>query len=228
MAIIFAFINLCFFFFLFVFMYSIPLSFIYSHHFSLLCCSVYGILYFIDLSLIYNVLLISAKQQNDAIIHTYSFNILFHYGLLQDIEYTSLRYTVGACSYPSCIYWFASENLKLPIHSSSTLLPLGNHSSLCLSSVSPDQATASFSCIISPCHWITKELQASCPSNTSYSRSTWLFFFMSKLMANISSKNTICDVSLTAWSRHKMYPYLDKMRIERCLHCSDSFSILYW
>ena len=100
----FCFYKLVFFFFLFVFMYSIPLSFIDSHHFSSLCCSVYGILYFIDLSLIYNVLLISAKQQNDAIIHTYSFNILFHYGLLQDIEYTSLRYTVGACSFPSCIY----------------------------------------------------------------------------------------------------------------------------
>ena len=96
MAIIFAFINVCF--FLFVFMYNIPLSFIYSHHFSSLYCSVYGIFYFIDVSLTYNVLFISAKQQNDAVIHICSFNILFHYGLLQDVEYSSLSYTGGACN----------------------------------------------------------------------------------------------------------------------------------
>ena len=96
MALIFAFINLCF--FLFVFMYNIPWSYVYSHHFSSLCCSVYDIFYFIDVSLTNSVLLISAKQQNDAVIHICSFNILFHYGLLQDIEYSSLGYTVGACS----------------------------------------------------------------------------------------------------------------------------------
>ena len=30
--------------------------------------------------------------------HTHTpFHILFHYGLLQDSEYSSLRYTVGSC-----------------------------------------------------------------------------------------------------------------------------------
>ena len=36
-------------------------------------------------------MLISAVQQNDC----YLFHILFHYGLSQDIEYSSLCYIVG-------------------------------------------------------------------------------------------------------------------------------------
>ena len=48
--------------------------------------------------MIYNVL-ISAEQQSDSVIHIYTFflNIIFHYGLSQDIEYRSLCYTVGPC-----------------------------------------------------------------------------------------------------------------------------------
>ena len=48
--------------------------------------------------MIYNVVLISAVQQSDSVIHTYIlFHILFHYGLSQDIEYSSLCYPVGPC-----------------------------------------------------------------------------------------------------------------------------------
>ena len=47
--------------------------------------------------LIYNVVLISAVQQSDLVIHRYSFHILFIYGLSQDIEYSSLCYTAETC-----------------------------------------------------------------------------------------------------------------------------------
>ena len=43
-------------------------------------------------------MLASGIQQNDSVIHIYIlFHILFHYGLLQDTEYSSLCYTVGPC-----------------------------------------------------------------------------------------------------------------------------------
>ena len=46
----------------------------------------------------YNVVLISAVHQSDSVIHIYIlFHILFHYGLSQDIGYSSLCYTVGSC-----------------------------------------------------------------------------------------------------------------------------------
>ena len=41
-------------------------------------------------------MLISAVQQSGSVIHTY---VLFHYGLSEDIEYSSLCYTVG----PRCL-----------------------------------------------------------------------------------------------------------------------------
>ena len=48
-------------------------------------------------------MLVSGVQQGDSdiyiiYIHTHNlFHVLFHYGLLQDIEYSSLCYTVGPC-----------------------------------------------------------------------------------------------------------------------------------
>ena len=45
-------------------------------------------------------MLISAKQQSDSDIYIYIYTfkkILFHYGLSQDTEYSSLCYTVGPC-----------------------------------------------------------------------------------------------------------------------------------
>ena len=41
-------------------------------------------------------MLISAIQQSDSVIDIL-FHILFHFGLSQDIEYSSLCYTVGPC-----------------------------------------------------------------------------------------------------------------------------------
>ena len=54
--------------------------------------------FLIEVYLIYNVVLISAVQQSDSVIYIYIYiYILFHCGLLQDIEYSSLCYTVGPC-----------------------------------------------------------------------------------------------------------------------------------
>ena len=55
--------------------------------------------FFIELQLIYSVVPISAVQQSDSVIHiqTFFFNILFHYGLSQHIEYGSLCYPVLCC-----------------------------------------------------------------------------------------------------------------------------------
>ena len=48
-------------------------------------------------------MLITAVQQSDSVIHTYIlFHFLFHYGLSQDIEYSSLCYTVEPC----CLFYF--------------------------------------------------------------------------------------------------------------------------
>ena len=42
--------------------------------------------------------LISAVQQSDSVMHIYILShILLHYGLSQDIEHSSLCYTVGPC-----------------------------------------------------------------------------------------------------------------------------------
>ena len=45
-------------------------------------------------------MLVSSIEQSDSVMHVYTyilFNILFHYGLLQDTEYSCLCYTVGPC-----------------------------------------------------------------------------------------------------------------------------------
>ena len=48
-----------------------------------------------------NVVLVSGVEQSDSVIYIYFFifyfHILFCYRLLQDIEYSSLWYTVGPC-----------------------------------------------------------------------------------------------------------------------------------
>ena len=50
------------------------------------------------ISLQYNVVLFYALQQSDSVIHIDTcFYILFHYGLSQDIECSSLCYTLGLC-----------------------------------------------------------------------------------------------------------------------------------
>ena len=58
------------------------------------------LIYLIDTWLLYNVVLISGVQQSDIYIYIL-FHRLFHYRLLQDIEYSSLCYTVGPC----CLFY---------------------------------------------------------------------------------------------------------------------------
>ena len=58
----------------------------------------------------------SAVEQSYSVIYIL-FHILFHYGLSQDIEYSSLCYTVGPC----CLSILYIANPKLPIHPPPTL-----------------------------------------------------------------------------------------------------------
>ena len=56
--------------------------------------------FFLIVQLTYTVVLISAIQQSDSVLHMYIhsfFYILLHYGLSQNIEYSSLCFTVGPC-----------------------------------------------------------------------------------------------------------------------------------
>ena len=73
----------------------------------MLFTSVFILLNFIKVQLIYNVL-IFVIWQNDSVIYIYThkylyiyyFHIIFHYGLSQDIEYCSLCYTIRPCCSP--------------------------------------------------------------------------------------------------------------------------------
>ena len=56
-------------------------------------------IFFIEVELTYNIVLVPAVQQSDSVIHIYSSSILFYCGLFEDIEYRSLGYTVG----PYCL-----------------------------------------------------------------------------------------------------------------------------
>ena len=51
--------------------------------------------------MIYNIVLVSGVQQSNLDIYIYIFFyfIIFHYRLLQDIEYSSLCYTVSPCCF---------------------------------------------------------------------------------------------------------------------------------
>ena len=92
----------------------------------------------IEVQLIYSVVLISAVQESDSVMHIYIFMyiylhiyILFHYGLSEDIECSCLCYTEDLVVHPSYKYCFASVNPKLPVLPSPD--PLGKHKSvLCL------------------------------------------------------------------------------------------------
>ena len=67
------------------------------------------LIFLTEVELIYNIVFISAVQQSGSVMHiwTFFFYILFHYGLLQDIEYSSLGNTEGPCclSIPCIIIW---------------------------------------------------------------------------------------------------------------------------
>ena len=94
-----------------------PLSFHFSFFLSL---------FLSEVQLIYNVVLISGVQQRELVIHTYTyfFHILFHYGLLQDIEYCSLHHTLGPFVYLFCIQQCISANSKPLIYTSPAPFPL--------------------------------------------------------------------------------------------------------
>ena len=76
------------------------------------------------------MMLISTVQQSDSVMHIYIytiFHVLFHYGLSQDTEYSSLCYTVGPClSSLYVIVCICSSQL----HISPSPCPLGNHTSV--------------------------------------------------------------------------------------------------
>ena len=57
----------------------------------------------IEVQLIYNVVLVSSVQQSDSVLYISFFRFFFiiRYRLLQDIEYSSLCYTVGPC----CLFY---------------------------------------------------------------------------------------------------------------------------
>ena len=50
----------------------------------------FGELFFIEIQFIYQVMLVFGIYQSDSVSHMHTRVILFHYGLLQDIEYSSL------------------------------------------------------------------------------------------------------------------------------------------
>ena len=85
--------------------------------------------FFVGVQLIFDVVLVSAVQQSESVIHTYIstlFQILFPYRPLQSIEQSSLCYTVGPYQLSIlylvvCICQSQSPNLSLPP------LPPSNH-----------------------------------------------------------------------------------------------------
>ena len=95
--------------------------------------SFFKIQFCIEIQFIYNIMPVSAVQQSDSVIHIYTlfFYILFHYGLSQDIKYSSLCYTLGPCCSSIryvivCIYQLQTPRIFLS-------LPyplLGNHRSV--------------------------------------------------------------------------------------------------
>ena len=94
---------------------------------SLLPCKVTYFLFFIAIELIFSVIFVAGIQQSDSIIYVNIYmyvcayalvHILFHYGLLQDSEYSFLCYTVGLCwlsvKYTiACMCQSQSPNLSL-------------------------------------------------------------------------------------------------------------------
>ena len=104
------------------------------HWFSLfeVICSILVFKFFIEVWLIYNIVLISAVQKSNSVICIYQCicHFFFHYGLSQNTEYSSMCCPIGPCclsilNIPVCIW-----NLKLQTHLFPTLLPLGDNQSL--------------------------------------------------------------------------------------------------
>ena len=76
------------------------------------------------------IVLVSGIQQNDSIIHIHVsilFETLFPYGLLQNIEQSSLCYTVGSCWLSVLKRVVCDIHLKLTIYPSPQHFPFDNH-----------------------------------------------------------------------------------------------------
>ena len=76
-------------------------------------------------------MLVSGVQQTDSVIYIYIyiyilFQILFSYRLLQNIEYSSLCYTVGPC-WLSVLHIVVYMLINLLIYPSPPPFPLGNY-----------------------------------------------------------------------------------------------------
>ena len=97
--------------------------------------------YFIEVQLIYNIVLFPAVQQGNPVIHIYFFHILFHYDLSQDNKYSYLYYIIGPCFFHP-VYQFASAVL-IP-----SLLPPSATKSLFSVSVSLFLFVDMFICVI--------------------------------------------------------------------------------
>ena len=84
----------------------------------------------------YNVVLVSGIKQSDSVLHMYVcvyiyiFFSYFHYDLLQDIEYSSLCFTVEPCGLFILYIILCIFSPKLPIHPSPTPFLLDNHKSV--------------------------------------------------------------------------------------------------
>lgn len=77
-------------------------------HIRLTCLSIshYLFTYLIE---VYNVILVSGIQRSDSVLHILLSCFCSRYGLLQDIERSSLCYTVG----PSCLFYAHFINLTI-------------------------------------------------------------------------------------------------------------------
>ena len=97
-----------------------------SHGQSCLRCTGFNCYLFLlsEVQLLYNILLISAVQQSDSIMHVYinafflCICILFHCSWLQNIEYSSLCYTQDLAVHGCCTYMLSAANPSLPLHTS--------------------------------------------------------------------------------------------------------------
>ena len=61
-----------------------------------LFCVLYNSFFVVEVQFIYNIVLVSDVQKSDSEVYIYPFPILFHYCLLQNIDYGSLCYTAAS------------------------------------------------------------------------------------------------------------------------------------
>ena len=91
--------------------------------FSNLFCFLFAFFFKIEVQLIYNIMLVSGIQQSNS--DTYIFQILLHYRLLQDIEYSSLCYAVSPwCLSIFCIVVCICESYTSNLSLLASLFPL--------------------------------------------------------------------------------------------------------